>query len=106
MWLWIPFTIFAAFMQSWRNAFQKQLSQDVNTTGVTLARFIYAGPLAALYVLALYAWQPVAMPHLSGLFWVYVVLASVAQIFATSLMVMLFRLRNYAIGVGLAKVKP
>ncbi len=103
MWLWIPFTIFAAFMQSWRNAFQKQLSQDVNTTGVTLARFIYAGPLAALYVLALYAWQPVAMPHLSGLFWVYVVLASVAQIFATSLMVMLFRLRNYAIGVGLAK---
>jgi len=103
MWLWIPFTIFAAFMQSWRNAFQKQLSRDVNTSGVTLARFIYAGPLAALYLLALYTWEPVGIPHLSGLFWLYVLLASIAQIFATSLMVMLFRLRNYAIGVGLAK---
>jgi drug/metabolite transporter (DMT)-like permease len=103
MGLWIPFTLFAAFMQSFRNAFQKQLSKDVDTAGVTLARFLYASPMAALYLIALYAYKPVEMPHLSGQFGLYILLASVAQIFATVLMVRLFHLRNYAIGVGLAK---
>lgn len=101
--LWIPFTLFAAFMQAWRNAFQSRLSQEVSTAGVTLARFIYASPLAGLYLALLYAYQPVDIPTFSGMFIIYIVLASVAQIFATALMVRLFRLRNYAIGVGLAK---
>ncbi|WP_343847248.1 DMT family transporter [Bowmanella denitrificans] len=93
----------AAFMQAWRNAFQKQLSQDVAVSGVTLARFIYAGPLAALYLFVLYQWQPVAKPDFSGLFGLYILGAALMQILATALMVKLFQLRNYAIGVGLAK---
>ncbi|WP_216362590.1 DMT family transporter [Bowmanella denitrificans] len=93
----------AAFMQAWRNAFQKQLSQDVAVSGVTLARFIYAGPLAALYLFVLYQWQPVAKPHFSGLFGLYILGAALMQILATALMIKLFQLRNYAIGVGLAK---
>ncbi|MDN5714527.1 MAG: multidrug transporter, partial [Acinetobacter sp.] len=43
---WILFTLMAAFMQAWRNAFQKQLSTTVDVYGVTLARFIFALPLA------------------------------------------------------------
>lgn len=101
--LWIPFTLLAAFMQAWRNAFQKQLSKDVNAVGVTLARFIWAGPLAAVYVWSLYQYQPVELPNFSGRFIAFVVGASVAQIIATTLMVKLFQLKNYAIGVGLAK---
>ncbi|MGO4998359.1 multidrug transporter [Oceanisphaera sp. W20_SRM_FM3] len=102
--LWIPFTLFAAFMQAWRNAFQKQLSQDLGATSVTLARFILAGPLAALYLWGLYRWQPEeALPQFSALFFVYIVGAALCQIIATALMVRLFQLRNYAVGVGLAK---
>ena len=101
--LWIPFTLLAAFMQAWRNAFQKQLSKDVGVAGVTLARFIWASPLAALYLYLLYQWQPVAMPVFSGHFAGFIVAASLAQILATALMVKLFKLRNYAIGAGLAK---
>ncbi|MEO3867009.1 DMT family transporter [Rheinheimera fenheensis] len=101
--LWIPFTLLAAFMQAWRNAFQKQLSKEVSITGVTLARFIWASPLAALYLWGLYHWQPVAMPQLSAGFAGFVVAAALAQIIATALMVKLFKLRNYAIGAGLAK---
>ena len=48
--LWIFFTLFAAFMQSWRNAFQSFLSKEVKVAGVTLARFIWASPLAAIYL--------------------------------------------------------
>lgn len=90
-------------MQAWRNALQKQLSKDVSVAGVTLARFIWASPLAALYLYLLYQWQPVAMPVFSGHFAGLIVAASLAQILATALMVKLFKLRNYAIGAGLAK---
>ncbi|RAU18943.1 multidrug transporter [Nitrincola tibetensis] len=101
--LWIPFTIFAAFMQSLRNAFQKRLSLEVSSTGVTLARFIYASPLAALYLIALYQFGEADAPVFSQGYVGLVLLASLAQIAATVLMVMLFKRRNYAIGVGLAK---
>ena len=101
--LWIPFTLLAAFMQAMRNALQKQLSKDVPVMGVTLARFLYAGPLALLYLIGLYQWQNYAIPQFSLWFVFYVLAASAMQILATALMVVLFRLKNYAIGVGLAK---
>lgn len=102
--LWIPFTLFAALMQAWRNAFQKQLSQELGATSVTLARFILAGPIAGLYLWLLYTWQPdEGLPQYSGLFFLYIAAAAISQIVATALMVRLFQLRNYAVGVGLAK---
>lgn len=90
-------------MQAWRNAFQKQLSKEVSVAGVTLARFLWASPLAAMYLGGLYQWQPVALPTLNHRFVLFIVGAAVAQIIATALMVKLFKLRNYAIGAGLAK---
>ncbi|WP_166839411.1 EamA family transporter [Rheinheimera pleomorphica] len=101
--LWIPFTLLAAFMQAWRNAFQKQLSKDVSVAGVTLARFLWASPLAAIYLFSLYQWQPVVWPEFSLAFTGFIIAAALAQILATALMVKLFKLRNYAIGAGLAK---
>ena len=101
--MWILFTLLAAFMQAWRNAFQKQLSVDVNVMGVTLARFIYASPLAALYLWILYRDPSAQLPQFSSSFVFYVAAAALMQILATALMVVLFKQKNYAIGVGLAK---
>ncbi|MBU1438263.1 MAG: DMT family transporter [Gammaproteobacteria bacterium] len=101
--MWILFTLLAAFMQAWRNAFQKQLSVDVNVLGVTLARFIYASPLAAIYLWILYREPSAQMPQFSSHFVFFVVAAALMQILATALMVVLFKQKNYAIGVGLAK---
>ncbi|WP_262927285.1 DMT family transporter [Phytohalomonas tamaricis] len=100
---WIFFTLGAAFMQAWRNAFQKQLSLDVGALGVTLARFLWAWPLAGGYLLILHAWQPVSLPHFSALFAFDIVAGALSQIIATMLMVRLFQRRSYAAGVGLAK---
>ncbi|WP_059017470.1 DMT family transporter [Vibrio coralliirubri] len=100
---WIAFTLLAAFSQSWRNAFQSKLSGTMSVAGVTLARFIWAGPIALIYLCALYQWQPVSAPDFSGEFVFYIVAAAIMQILATGLMVMLFKLENYAIGAGLAK---
>jgi len=101
--MWIYFTLLAASMQAWRNAFQSRLSQDVNVIGVTLARFIWAGPLAALYLVALYQWQDAPMITPNKALIGYIVGASLMQIIATALMVKLFQLNNFAIGAGLAK---
>ena len=101
---WILFTLMAAFMQAWRNAFQKQLSTTVDVYGVTLARFIFALPLAFIYIVSLYHFQPlVEVVHFNPRFATYIFVAAISQIAATALMVQLFKQKNYAIGVGLAK---
>ncbi|ACK48021.1 DMT family transporter [Shewanella baltica] len=101
--MWILLTLLAAFMQAWRNAFQSQLSKEVSVAGVTLARFIWAGPIAAVYLVGLYLWQNVGVPDFSGRFIGFILGASAMQILATGLMVKLFKLQNFAIGAGLAK---
>ncbi|HBF47523.1 MULTISPECIES: DMT family transporter [Shewanella] len=101
--MWIMFTFLAAFMQAWRNAFQSKLSKEVSVAGVTLARFIWAGPIAACYLYGLHQYQPSALPEFTGTFWGFVIGASSMQILATGLMVKLFKMQNFAIGAGLAK---
>ncbi|MEJ6476487.1 DMT family transporter [Pseudoalteromonas piscicida] len=101
--MWILFTLLAAFAQAWRNALQSKLSNDATTASVTLARFILASPLAGLYLWCLYQFQPAAEITPNGAFLSYVLGASVMQIIATGLMVVLFKQNNYAIGAGLAK---
>lgn len=101
---WVLFTIMAAFMQAWRNAFQKQLSSTVDVYGTTLARFLFSPIFAFSYLAVLYQQQPVtAVVSFSAHFWLYIVVAGVSQIYATALMVKLFQQKNYAIGIGLAK---
>ncbi len=101
---WILFTLMAAFMQAWRNAFQKQLSSTVDVCGVTLARFLFGFPLAALYIIGLYHFKPVdSVVYFTPKYWSYIFIAGISQIVATALMVQLFKQKNYAIGVGLAK---
>lgn len=100
---WIFLTIFAAFMQSWRNALQSKLSATVSVAGVTLARFIIASPIAALYLFVLYQYQDATLPDFNLAFIGYIVGASIVQILATGLMVKLFKMNNFAVGAGLAK---
>ena len=100
---WILFTVLAAFMQTFRNALQSKLSGHVSTLGVTLARFIFAVPIAGIYLFILHTVEPVSVPQFNNTFFFYVLLAAVMQIIATALMVMLFKQKNFAIGAGLAK---
>ncbi|MBQ4812765.1 multidrug transporter [Pseudoalteromonas luteoviolacea] len=100
---WIFFTCLAAFSQAWRNALQSKLSKHASVAAVTLARFIFALPLAGLYLFLLYLIQPAPQLEINNHFIGYVVAASVMQIVATALMVVLFKQKSFAIGAGLAK---
>lgn len=101
---WIILTFCAVILQTFRNAFQSKLSQQgVTTAGVTLSRFLLAPPIAGAYLFGLYQWQDTAIPTFSLSYWLYVMGAAFLQIAATSLMVILFKQRNFAVGAGLAK---
>jgi len=100
---WILFTLGAVILQTVRNALQSKLSGAVNTSGVTLSRFILAPPIALVYLLILYSSSASQVPEFSGSFIAVILYASLLQIAATSLMVILFKQKNFAIGAGLAK---
>ena len=100
---WILFTLGAVVMQTVRNALQSKLSGAVNTSGVTLSRFILAPPIALVYLLILYSSSASQVPEFSGSFITVILCASLLQIAASSLMVILFKQKNFAIGAGLAK---
>lgn len=100
---WIAFTLMAGFMQSWRNALQKKVRETNTTSAATLSRFLYASPLALLYLVLLYQHQNAPIPDFSSHFVRLILQIAIAQIMATIFMVMLFHKHNYVIGAGLAK---
>ncbi|MFT2089572.1 DMT family transporter [Paraglaciecola sp. 2405UD69-4] len=101
MWVWL--TLGAVLMQTFRNALQSQLSTSVSTSGVTFARFLFAPPIALVYLLILYSISDQIIPTFNQRFIVLVIAASLLQIAATSCMVILFKQKNFAVGAGLAK---
>ena len=101
--LWIPLTIAAAFFQNLRFILQKRLKDSgLSAAGSTFARFVYSLPLIAIG-LALYAPTVGGLPEMSAAFWIYVALAAVSQVLATMLVVALFSLRHFAVGITLKK---
>jgi drug/metabolite transporter (DMT)-like permease len=100
---WIFFTLTAVVMQTFRNALQSKLSASVSTSGVTLARFLFAPPIALIYLAILHQVSPQNIPHFSVTFIWTVLFAAMSQIAATSLMVILFKQKNFSVGAGLAK---
>lgn len=103
--LWIILTLLAALAQTLRFALQKRLGGGrLTPAGATLARFLFAAPLALLAAAAALAAQGgLALPGAG--FWGFVLLGAVAQILATEATVSLFQMRNFAVGVAFTKTE-
>ena len=102
--LWIPVTIFAAFMQNLRFMLQRHLKvTTLSTAGATYARFAFSLPLIALGLGVYFATTGTALPRLGGAFWPYILVGGLAQIVATACVVALFAERNFAVGIALKK---
>ena len=103
--LWIPITIAAAFCQNLRTVVQKHLRAQLSTNGSTFTRYAFGCPLVVLYVLGLHflAGLPWPQPNLVFVFWVLA--GSATQILATSFLIHLFSLRNFAVGVAYSKTE-
>lgn len=103
--LWIPITIFAAFMQNLRSALQKYLKGRLSTSGATFTRFVYGAPLAVLYLVALLAFGNYTSPTVTPDFVMFAMIGGLSQITATALLVYLFSFRNFAVGTAFSKTE-
>ncbi|MCM2560746.1 DMT family transporter [Lutimaribacter sp. EGI FJ00015] len=103
---WVGITFCAAAFQTVRFMLQKQLSTvALSAAGATFARFVFSAPLV-LVLLPVYLWATShAMPGLSGAFWAYAMIGGLAQILATVCVVLLFKRRNFAVGITFKKTE-
>ena len=103
--LWVPITIFAAFMQNLRSSLQKYLKGQLSTTGATFSRFAYATPLAVLYLVCLVHIGGYKLPGVTAISIVYGLTGGLCQIMATALLVYIFSFRNFAVGTTFSKTE-
>lgn len=105
MLVWIPITIAAAFFQNLRFMLQKQLKDRLSTLGVTVSRFLYAAPMAWIVLALLLFRDDMAWPGITLEFLLYGAIGGIAQIVATAMLVALFSLKNFAVGVTFIKTE-
>ncbi len=102
---WIPVTLAAAFFQNLRSAVQKHLKGSVGTLGSAYARFVFALPLSAAYLLAVHHLGAERVPDLHARFLLYCLLGGVCQILFTVFLLWLFSFRSFAVGTTFSKLE-
>ena len=103
--LWIPITIAAAFLQNLRSVLQKAIKGRLSTTGAAYARFVYALPLAVLYLWGLQVVGGYSVPQANSAFLVYCALGGIAQILFTVVLLWMFSFRSFAVGTTFSKLE-
>lgn len=102
-WIWIPFSIFAALMQSVRTAAQKQLNQRMSTMGTTYVRSIFGIPFLLIFLGGVTLYTGRGMPEFKPAFVLHTFGGACTQVVATALLIYMFRLKNFAVGTMLTK---
>ena len=104
--LWIIATLCAATFQTIRFTLQKILADgNLSPLGATYSRFIFAVPLIVLLSLIFFATTDISIPYLKGQFLLYAVGGGLAQILATVCVILVFKSRNFAVGITLKKTE-
>lgn len=104
--LWIPVTLAAAAFQTVRFMLQKSLSAArLSAEGATFSRFVYSAPVILTLLVLWLAGSGRALPDLTPAFWAYGAAGGLAQILATICVVLLFKQRNFAVGITFKKTE-
>ncbi len=103
--LWIPITVFAAFMQNARSALQKHLKGKLTTLGAAYVRFLYALPFAIAYAVIIHFAADAPWPEPNGRFLLYCLLGGLSQILFTAILLWLFQFKNFAVGTTFSKTE-
>ena len=104
--LWIIATLCAATFQTIRFTLQKILADgNLSPLGATYSRFIFAAPLILLFSIFFLAITDVSLPKLEGQFFLFAVSGGLAQILATVCVILVFKSRNFAVGITLKKTE-
>ncbi|MEY2343140.1 EamA family transporter [Acidithiobacillus sp. IBUN Pt1247-S3] len=104
--LWVPVTLFAALMQTWRTGLQTRLKGTLSVDAASFVRYLYALPLEFLALLVLllrFGDEPFAGTGLPFLF--FCLAGGVAQILGTLFLVRSFHSRGLVAGTAYAKTE-
>ncbi len=100
---WVPITLVAALIQTWRTALQQRLRGQLSVGTAGLVRYLYAVPVGLLLLLGYRAAIGAALPTPTLGFVVACAVAGLAQVLGTSLLIMAFGHRNFAVGTAYSK---
>lgn len=104
--LWILVTLAAAVFQTVRFMLQKFLATaTLSAAGATFSRFIYSWPFIIGLLAVYFAVTGSGWPQIGNAFWVYGLLGASTQILATVCVVLLFKQRNFAVGITFKKTE-
>ena len=103
---WIIITVIAAFFQNLRSGIQKNLSKEISLVASTYVRFIFCLPFAfILYILYFQGFEVFHETLQQKNFIFFILLASIAQIFFTFLLLYSFQFSNFIVGTTLSKTE-
>jgi len=104
--LWIIATLCAASFQTIRFTLQKILADgNLSPLGATYSRFIFAAPWIVLFSLIFLLLTNASIPDLESQFLLFAVGGGLAQILATVCVILVFKSRNFAVGITLKKTE-
>ena len=101
--LWVPVTLVAALFQTWRTALQQRLRGRLSVGTAGLVRYLYAVPVGLALLLSYRAVSGAVLPTPTMGFVLTCAVAGLAQVLGTSLLIMAFGHRNFAVGTAYAK---
>jgi drug/metabolite transporter (DMT)-like permease len=104
--LWAIFTVIAAAGQVLRNAQQRELTQSLGTVGATHVRFLFGLPFGLVFLALVMAGTGLPLPRLNGAMLTWTVIAALAQIGATALLLAAMRERSFVVITAYAKTEP
>ena len=103
---WVLITVIASLSQTLRSVFQKNLIEDVGVLTSAYSRFIFALPFVTLLAVFFLGTQDlVILKNFSSTAWFFLIAASICQILFTIILIKLFTLRSFAIGVAFSKTE-
>src|SRR6202035_1613655 len=105
-WLWIVFTVAAAFSQTLRNAMQRELTGKLGTVGATHVRFLFGFPFAVISLLGIMAVMHAPLPRPGWTVLPWVIDGAFAQVAATALMLVAMNERSFVVTIAYLKTEP
>src|SRR6202043_2273798 len=105
-WLWIVFTVTAAFFQTLRNAVQRELTGSLGTVGATHVRFLFGFPFALIFLIGLMLYTGAPLPRPGWTFWPWVIDGVFAQVAPTALMLLAMGERSFVVTIAYLKTEP
>ena len=102
---WILFAICAAFFQNLRSALQKHLKGKLSDSGAAYARFVYALPIAAIYLALLHQSGKLTLPDTNVKFFLYCLAGGICQIMFTVFLLKMFSFKSFAVGTTFSKLE-